>query len=100
MPLNPFRKVDNDEIKQREADKKTIDENVKRLASNASALLNSIHGVKYVKELEEQRDKIIKLAIKTVDPDPVKDAFFCRAVFAKLAVLYGILDGIEKDAKR
>ena len=99
MSLNPFRTVTEEEKKQREADQKVIDDKIKALALLGQKIIASPDGVKYRAELEKQRDEIIKIAIRTVDPDPIRDAFFCRAVFNKLGVLYGFLDSVDKDAK-
>jgi hypothetical protein len=99
MP-NPFRKITDEEKLARETNKKIIEQKIKFLSELGSYMLSSPQGEHYREELMKQRDQIIKLAIVTVDPDPIKDAFFCRAIFNKLGVLYGLLEEIEKDAKR
>ena len=100
LPQNPFRKETEAEIKKREADKKAIEDKVRAVTEIGQKIIASPDGDKYRWELVKQRDEIIKLAIRTVDPDPIRDAFFCRAVFNKLGVLYGLLESIESDAKR
>ena len=97
MP-NPFRNISKEELLKREADKKLIADKIKVVAEIGNKLLASPDGIKYKQELEKQRDEIIKLAIRTVDPDPIKDSFFTRACLNKLSVLYGLLESITKDA--
>ena len=100
MLPNPFSRETPDEVKKREASKKTIEEKIKAVTAIGQKILASPEGERYRWELAHQRDEIIKLAIRTVDPDPIKDAFFLRACMNKLGVLYGLLDSIEADAKR
>lgn len=96
--MNPFRKIDETEQKQREADKKVIENKIKALAELGNYMLLSPQGAKYKEELRKQADDIIKFMIKVVDPDPIKDSFFTRTCLAKLAVLYSLMESIEKDA--
>jgi len=100
MLPNPFSRETPDEVKKREASKKAIEDKVKAVVEIGKKVLASPDCEKYKWELLHQRDEIIKLAIRTVDPDPIKDAFFLRACMNKLGVLYGLLDSIEADAKR
>ena len=96
---NPFRRPDKEEIQKREADKRTIETKVKALTDSARTILSLPNSVRYIEQLEMERDNIIKLAIRINEPDPIKFAFFCKAVFSKLGVLYGLLESIERDAR-
>ena len=95
--MNPFRKLLPDEVKQREHDAKLIADKVKLLAEIGGKLLSCPEGLRYKELLEVERDNIIKMGMRNTEPDPIKYAFACKAIFSSLGVLYGMLDEIKKD---
>lgn len=99
MPQNPFRSLTKEEQKKREDDQKAIAEKMQQVMELGQKVLASPDCVKYRQELEKKRDDIIRLAIRNNEPDPVRYAFACKAVFTGLGVLYGLLEAIERDAK-
>jgi len=99
MALNPFRNLAKDEILKREQAKKEIADKIKSVTELGQKVLSSPDAIKYRQELEKQRDDIIKLAIRNSEPDPVKYAFACKAIFTGLGVLYGLLESVERDAR-
>lgn len=99
MGHNPFAPKTEKEIKDKEKVKKEIELRIKTIATIGQRILSSPDGISYKQELEKQRDSILKLMILTVDPDPLKDAFFVRACLNKLSVVYALLESVERDAR-
>lgn len=95
---NPFRNRSKEEELKRAEERSKLNEQLSKAIANATHILSSEWGAKYVKDLTDTRDALIRYCIKTVNPDPVKDAFMIRAVLNKLAILYEILDNIQSDA--
>ncbi len=96
--MNPF-KIDLKEAEKEKENKRKSDELLKECSENAKRILSSEYGAKYIKDLEETKEALIKHMIQNANPDPVKDAFATRAILNKLAVIYGILEGISSDAR-
>jgi hypothetical protein len=95
---NPFARDDRELAKKAE-EKKKLDEQLKKVSDGARHILSSEWGAKYIQDLEETRDMLVKHMINNVNLDPVKDAFAVRAALNKLAVVYDLLEGIKADAR-
>ncbi|HAG51719.1 MAG TPA: hypothetical protein DCL42_10370 [Deltaproteobacteria bacterium] len=97
---NPFKPLTTEEIKKQKVEREEIKQRLQCLSSLGQKCMANPDFKKYRDELAEQKDAIIKLMIKAVDPDPMQDAFFLRACLNKLSVYYEILELPEDDASR
>ena len=97
---NPYEPLSKEEIAKREKDKKALEKKIKDIAELGAKCLAHEDFQKYRAELQVTKDEIIRLMIKNVDPDPIKDAFFLRACLNKLDALFMIEDMIQKDTRR
>lgn len=98
MP-NPFRNRTKEEIAKMAEEKRAIDAMLANAKESATHILSSGRGAKYVRDLENTKDALVRYLIKNVNPDPLKDAFFLRTSLAKLSGIMDLLDNMEADAR-
>ena len=97
---SPFAAKSKTDIARDKKTKEEIDSKIKYLSDLGRKCLNNPDFIKYRDECIDQKDKIIKLMIVNVNPDPIKDAYFLRACLNKLSALFEILELPKDDAGR
>lgn len=97
---NPFAVPTKEELEARLREKKEIEKRIKETIELGKKCLAHEDFTKYRKQLEKDKDEIVKAMIKTVSIDPVQDAFFLRTCLSKLDALYMLIDYVEGDSRK
>jgi len=98
--LNYFREPTKEEKDKKQAELKSIQDNIKRVAKLGRDCLDDAKFKKYKDEYIILREKLLSLMKTYADPDPIKDAFFLRACISKIDVFDTMIESIKKDAKK
>jgi hypothetical protein len=97
---NPFKAKSAEDIKKDREQREEINQRLQYLSVLGQKCLTHPDFVKYKEELVKQKDEIVKLMIKTVNPDPIHDAYFLRACLNKLSTYFELLELPNDDAGR
>ena len=100
MQRNPYKSLTDRERVRKDLEKKHLEKKIKDIASLGKKILSTKDYIRYKKMVEDIIFEAIKMMIKNVNPDPIKDGFFLRCTLNKLDAFLMLVDLPEMDAKK
>lgn len=97
---DPFSNKSAEEIKKEQEVLHSIQDKINKVYDSARSCLASTDFQKYRESVRQAREDLITLGKLNRETDPVKYAFFCKAIFSKIDAFDMMVEEIEKDAKR